>query len=141
MVHACKEPYHRDLLGYKGRGAPKTHPEYLFAKRPDALFLNLIDANDPKYIPKEVIDVALRLVLQESKAGKNILIHCNQGESRGPTIGILYLNGLGMYSDDSYSTAKRKFTKLYPGFNPATGMELFAKKYWQAYKCSLETNA
>jgi hypothetical protein len=28
-VHACKEPYHREALGYSSRGAPKDHPEYL----------------------------------------------------------------------------------------------------------------
>ena len=33
VIHACKEPYHRALLGYTGRGAPKNHPEYLIAKR------------------------------------------------------------------------------------------------------------
>ncbi len=26
VVHACKEPYHRNLLGYTTRGAPKDHP-------------------------------------------------------------------------------------------------------------------
>lgn len=33
VIHACKEPYHREALGYSGRGAPKAHPEYLMAKR------------------------------------------------------------------------------------------------------------
>jgi hypothetical protein len=31
IVHACKEPYHRNALGYSGQGAPKEHPEYLVA--------------------------------------------------------------------------------------------------------------
>ena len=25
IIHACKEPYHRQALGYSGQGAPKTH--------------------------------------------------------------------------------------------------------------------
>ena len=29
VVHACKEPYHRQALGYRSQGAPKGHPEYL----------------------------------------------------------------------------------------------------------------
>ncbi len=52
VVHACKEPYHRQLLGYKGRGAPKDHPEYLLARRGDRLYLNLVDTDDPAYNPK-----------------------------------------------------------------------------------------
>jgi len=31
--HAYKEPYHRQALGYSGRGAPKGHSEYVMAKR------------------------------------------------------------------------------------------------------------
>ena len=30
VVHACKEPYHRNALGYTGRSAPKDSPYYLF---------------------------------------------------------------------------------------------------------------
>ena len=37
VVHACKEPYHRQLLGYRTRGAPKGHPEYLYAGAPKTM--------------------------------------------------------------------------------------------------------
>ena len=50
VVHACKEPYHRQLLGYATRGAPKDDPEYYFAERGSRLYLNLVDAPDPAYI-------------------------------------------------------------------------------------------
>ena len=56
IVHACKEPYHRNLLGYTGRGAPKEHPEYLFARRNNSLFLNIVDVDSPDYIVKDIID-------------------------------------------------------------------------------------
>lgn len=59
VVHACKEPFHRQALGYSGRAAPKTDPEYLIAKRDNRLILNLVDAADPAYIPKEIIDAAI----------------------------------------------------------------------------------
>jgi len=141
VVHACKEPYHRKLLGYSGRGAPKNHPEYLYAKRTNALFLNLIDANDPKYIPKKIIDIALHQIDCQSKIGRNVLIHCNKGESRGPTIGFLYLCAIGFFSEDSYLTAMRRFIRIYPKYKPAKGMELFAKKHWKDYKGTIGKNA
>ena len=56
VIHACKEPYHRNALRYVGRSAPKDHPEYLIAERDGHLILNLVDAPDPSYIPKEIID-------------------------------------------------------------------------------------
>lgn len=62
VIHACKEPYHRNLLGYNSKGAPKEHPEYLFARRENRLFLNLVDAANPAYIPKEIIDAALNFI-------------------------------------------------------------------------------
>lgn len=51
VVHACKEPYHRQALGYSGRGAPKDHPEYLIARREGRLILNLVDVDNVSYIP------------------------------------------------------------------------------------------
>lgn len=82
--HACKEPYHRQALGYTGRAAPKGHPEYLIARRENRLILNLVDAPDPAYLPREIIDTNLR-------TGNRVLVHCNEGLSRSPGIGLLYL--------------------------------------------------
>ena len=62
VVHACKEPYHRQALGYSGRGAPKTHPEYLIAVRPGQLILNLVDVDNVAYIPPEIIDAAVTAI-------------------------------------------------------------------------------
>ncbi len=56
VVHACKESYHRQALGYSGRAVSKEHPEYLIARRGARLILNLIDADNPAYIPDEIMD-------------------------------------------------------------------------------------
>lgn len=50
IVHACKEPYHRQLLGYRTQGAPKDSLEYYFAHRGNRFFLNLADTDDAMYI-------------------------------------------------------------------------------------------
>ncbi len=112
VVHACKEPFHRQALGYTGRGAPKDHPEYLVAKRDCRLILNLVDAPNPAYIPKEVIDAALEAIHQNISQSK-VLVHCNQGMSRSPTIALLYLAG--------YTSAlgKNDFEQLVKQLNPA----------------------
>jgi hypothetical protein len=64
VIHACKEPYHRQALSYSGRGAPKDHPEYLMAKRENRLILNLVDVENPAYIAKEIMDEALQFIAQ-----------------------------------------------------------------------------
>ena len=134
VVHACKEPYHRQLLGYSGRAAPKYDPEYLIATRGHRLYLNLVDAPNPAYIPREIIDAALDFIHEGLQAGQSVLVHCNLGESRSPTIALLYL---AQYTDrlpkDSFAVAAREFVKIYPLFRPGGGMAGFAEQNWSRY--------
>src|SRR5438552_1246138 len=62
IVFLSKDPWHRNLLGYKGPACDPNHPEYLFARRDKRLYLNLVDAPDPKYFNKLAIDTALAFV-------------------------------------------------------------------------------
>ena len=134
VVHACKEPYHRNLLGYTGRGAPKDHPEYFFAERGNRLYLNLVDAPNPAYIPDQIIDKALSFIHVKLAEALKVLVHCNQGESRGPGIGFLYLlrhtNALPKTSLDD---ALAEFCKLYPPFHPSGGISGFIAAHWKDY--------
>jgi len=133
VIHACKEPYHRSLLGYKGRGAPKHHPEYLCARRNARLFLNLVDAHSPDYIPKEIIDTALAFIDESLCAGKSCLVHCNLGESRSPSIGLLYLVSKGLLPRESLHASEIQFKKIYPKYRPSPGIKGFINKHWHDY--------
>ncbi len=132
VVHACKEPYHRNLLGYTGRGAPKGHPEYLLAKRESRLYLNIVDVESPDYIAKEIIDAALEFIKEALDNNKKCLVHCNQGESRSPSIGFLYLAVTGALPKD-YNNAEIEFRKIYPLYNPKNGVRGFIKNNWNEY--------
>lgn len=134
VVHACKEPYHRQLLGYRTRGAPKDHPEYLFAERGNRLYLNLVDAPNPAYIPKEIIDKAIAFIHEKLAEGLKVLVHCNQGESRGPGIGFLYLlRETDVLPPRSLNDALAKFRQIYPGFSPSGGISGFIAANWEEY--------
>ena len=133
VVHACKEPYHRRELGYTLRGAPKNHPEYLIARRGNRLILNLVDTNDPNYIPKEIIDAALDFIKNGLNGSRKILVHCNKGESRSPSIGMLYL---AIYTDKlskEFAVAEQGFRQIYPLYNPSLGIRGFLTKNWSSY--------
>ncbi len=134
VVHACKEPYHRNLLGYKGLGAPKDNSEYFFADRGDRLYLNLVDAPNPSYIPKKIIDKALSFIEQKLGENKKVLVHCNQGNSRSAIIGFLFLAQKGVFSSMNFEDAEIKYKEIYPGYNPAFGTRGFAKINWDNYK-------
>jgi protein-tyrosine phosphatase len=134
VLHACIEPYHRQLLGYAGRAAPKTHPEYLFARRERRLYLNIVDADDPNYIPKEIIDEALAFIEEGIRSGENVLVHCNQGESRSPSIGLLYLAArANSISSVSLQAAEIDFRRIYPRYSPKAGMRGFLLRHWNDY--------
>ena len=133
VVHACKEPYHRQELGYRSQGAPKGHPEYLIAKRENRLILNLVDAPNPAYIPKEIIDTALEFIHKGLSEGRKVLVHCNLGESRSPSIGLLYLSLYTGNLPKEFFAAEQKFRQIYPPYNPGAGMRGFLVKNWGDY--------
>lgn len=132
IIHACKEPYHRQALGYTKRGAPTDHPEYLLAEREGKLILNLVDVPNPNYIRKEIIDKAIEKI-DENILNKKILVHCNQGMSRSATIGLLYMHHSGKITTSSFLDAEKEFVEIYPGYNPANGMREFARLHWDDY--------
>ena len=59
------------------------------AKKENRLILNLVDVENPAYIAREMMDEVLRFIDQSLEAGKKMLVHCNQGLSRSPGIGLL----------------------------------------------------
>jgi len=134
IVHACKEPYHRQALGYTQRAAQKDHPEYLIARRCNRLILNLVDAPDSAYIPKEIIDTALEFVNTSLKSGSRVLVHCNEGCSRSAGIGLLYL---ARFTDnipkENFLEAEAAYISLYPSYNPKSGIRGFMIENWKEY--------
>ncbi len=91
-VLAARDPWHRQLLGYTTKGAPVDNPEYLVARRGQTLYLNLIDAPSAQWIPSEVIELALAFIrVRHQEDKRNVGIFCNQGQSRAPSLALLYI--------------------------------------------------
>lgn len=133
FIHACKEPYHRLALGYTGRTAAKTHPEYLIARRNGRLILNLVDVDDPNYIPAEIVDAALDAV-RDNIPHSRILLHCNQGQSRSPSIALLFLlKHTDILGEKEMAAAIAAFRTIYPPYAPARGMAEYIRLNWHRY--------
>lgn len=132
IIHACKEPYHREALGYTGRAASRDHPDYLIARRENRLILNLVDVDNPSYISKEIIDAAIEAI-NLNIGNKKVLLHCNQGRSRSASIGMLYLHSIGIITTDDFEEAEYQYSKIYPYYNPANGMKIYTKDNWDKY--------
>ncbi len=147
VLLAAKEPYHREFAGYTTRAAPDG-PTRLWVFKDRRLALNLIDGPDPKYVTKAMIDVAISYLddwlgepggKDRPKLGdtENLLIACNQGGSRAPTLAMLYLAPtLPANFEDAYAKFRED---AYPELDAANGIREFARIHWPAYRNRLAT--
>ena len=129
VVHACKSPCHQRAVGYQG-SLPKTHANYLILSINQDLFLNIIDPPKPLFMPAS-FEAFLLFADREWLAGRKLLVHCNQGESRAPSLALLFLAKCrGALSNDSYLAARSEFEKLYPGYKPGSGIQAYLASKW-----------
>lgn len=128
FIQACKTPCHDVAVG----NVDKNHPEYLVAKRTNGIVLNMIDGDYGYQFSPELFNSSLDFIYQ-NRDNKRILIHCNQGVSRSPSIALLYLAREGKISSDSYEHAKEDFKKIYHHYHPNTGVEQFMQLNWNSY--------
>ncbi len=133
IVHACKEPYHRQAVGYSGRACSKNHPEYLLARRDKRLMLNLVDVDNPDWVHPSIVDTAIQFIDENLGNGQKVLIHCNQGGSRSAGLGMLYLAHVGKFSGMDFSAAEMAYKKIYIPYAPAGGIHGFIMRNWTKY--------
>ena len=126
VLRACKDGPggHREIIGYQERSAPKG-PTYLFVERPRKLILNMVDSDSPDYFPDSMVDKALAFVSDNIRLGHKVLIACNRGESRAPSLGLLWLVLNGLLPPGG---AFHRFKKLYPDYDPAPGIKIYSKQ-------------
>lgn len=132
VVHACKHPCHQHAVGYRGN-LPSSHPNYLVLAKEYDLYLNMIDPDRPLFMPP-LFSEYLDFTRKNWEVGRSILVHCNQGESRAPTLAMMFMAKiLKEIPDESFQSAHREFVKLYPNYRPGLGIQTFLVKYWATF--------
>jgi predicted protein tyrosine phosphatase len=129
VVHACKNPCHAHAVGYIGSLAP-THQYYLIYENQSHLFLNMVDM--PQELAPRFTHPIIRqfLAFMQANTGRKILIHCNFGESRSPSLAMFYLAKIGVIPNNNYDEASNAFSTIYPLFNPNRGITLYLQHNW-----------
>lgn len=127
VVHACKEPCHRKAVGYSGK-IDTSHSHYLSLEKENHLYLNLIDPPVPLF---KLESFALFFdFVDRHIAERPVLIHCNQGLSRAPSLALLYMaKRQNTLSNERYERARADFEKDFP-YQPGKGIETFLKENW-----------
>lgn len=129
IVHACKT-CHQAELKYTG-SLSSVDTKYLSHERDNELFLNLIDPPVPLF-KLQSFEIFLQRTSAHYAAGESILIHCNKGQSRAPSLALVFLSKrLGVIGNGSYARAREDFEALYPSYEPGKGIETFLTEHWQ----------
>ena len=89
--------------------------------------LNMVDAEHPRYFSDEMVNAGLKFITDRFAEGDPVLIHCNQGISRSPSIAFLWLFEHG-FLDDEFRYAVPQFHKLYKDWSPGNGIWQYLKK-------------
>lgn len=132
VVHACKYPCHKLALGYEHH-LQKTHPNYLTYLNGKHLYLNIIDTHSPKFFSLDLFESSIRFISTFAKQGHSVLIHCNKGESRSPSIALVYLaRETDLITDSDYDNAREDFYPLFPTYLPRSGIDAFLRENWKA---------
>jgi len=130
IIHACKT-CHQKVLGYRG-SLSSTHPNYLIFEQKNHLYLNMVDM-EQELLPRFTHPIMNRAILfiEKNIKIKPVLIHCNQGYSRSPSIGLIYMARKRKVSSNSYPNARNDFISVYPDYLPGQGIELYLMKNWE----------
>lgn len=124
IIHACKT-CHQAAVGYR-YSLPKDHPEYLVLETPYDLYLNIIDPPKPLFWV-ESFRWALDFLQRHPE---NVLLHCNQGYSRAPSIALCHLARQYAIPMESYAAARKAYSVLDPLYQPGEGIALYLEKFW-----------
>lgn len=115
-LHCCKDPYHKELVGYKGNLSPE-HINYSYIISGKRMALNIVDSDkfDKKYLDffANMFNKSFIFLDRELAYKQKVIIHCNEGMSRSPMITLLYLGyrGIDGYNNLDFESALDKFIR------------------------------
>ena len=89
--------------------------------------LNMVDSESPKYFGDEMVNAGLQFISDRMAEGDPVLVHCNVGVSRSPSMAFLWMFEHG-FLDDDYETACEDFQDLYPDWFPGAGIKGYLDK-------------
>ena len=135
VIHACKSPCHQRAVGYRGN-LNRRHPKYLILERGKHLFLNIVDMERPLLheFAGPIIESALAFI-DKNLSTNNLLIHCNQGLSRAPSLGLIVLaKRTDVISNLTYREAAQDFLQIYRRYQPGRGIDIYLSNNWKKIK-------
>jgi hypothetical protein len=122
---------HQQTLDYHTPAAPEGD-EHFVVKRERLMALNMLDLDDPNFVDPEMIKAGLDFVREQLLSEQKVLIACNQGVSRGPTMGLMFLKYIGDLPNISWLRSVYLYHHMYRGYDASQGIAQFARSHWSA---------
>jgi len=132
IIHACKIPCHQRAVCYRG-SLSQSHPNYLILEKENDLYMNIIDPPRPLFRPL-LFTSFLEFSGRHWNNGKKLLIHCNKGESRAPSLALLFMaKHLHEIDNSSYAEARQEFEQIFHGYQPGFGIQIYFRDNWNNF--------
>lgn len=115
-------------------GAGRDHPDYIFKERPRHLIFNWVDGPARLYdwSGPEAFSRANDFI-QRNLAEGEVLIHCDMGFSRSPTLAMVYLSKRANVIPPDFQGALLAFKHIYPSYEPG-GIIDYVRDHWEEIK-------
>lgn len=127
--------YHYQMHGWKKGENRKNDPCYVMCSHGNQILsVNWVDGQAHLYNWEgkgvENFQKILTWIEYQLDHNRQVIIMCNQGLSRSPTIALLYLaKVLARIPNQTFSKARTAFEKLYPDYAPK-GIADFVATHW-----------
>ena len=125
---------HQSQVGWSGRGCNKDNPYYLYKEEDDAIYLNMIDGDDPKYVNDEMIDAAFGFIKRHLDNDMSVFVYCSLAESRSPSIALMYMLEYG-HIEATNNALKQFKDEFYANYQPKRGNVKYIVKRWLGKLC------
>jgi hypothetical protein len=126
VVHACREP-----CFLRARRRTRSADESSRSiEEGQNLYLDLTDGPAGQF-STDPFEAFLAFAFRHWEGGAGLLIHCNLGISRAPSLALLFLaKRLDALPGFSYGAASSAFCNLMPGYSPGEGIRSFLREQW-----------
>ena len=123
--------YHYELHSWQKGFKYADDPCYLICQKDTVMSVNWVDAAERFYDWKGIGLATFRKILDFIQSQtKKVYIFCDQGQSRSPSVALLYLaKRLKVIRDENFDVAMQDFLLLYPHYNPG-GIKDFIRHHW-----------
>lgn len=131
---SATQTIHYPLIGWdrKYNKPDRNHPNYIVLEQERHLSLNWVDgaAHLYQWSGPETFRRILDFIDRELADGRNVLVRCDQGYSRSPSVALLHMaKRMQLLPADSFLSARDAFVAIYPGYQPS-GIADYINENW-----------